>query len=244
MDSSLGGPEAVASSAATWASARVLALAGVPGERAEGAQQQAEHDGRHARQHRDHAHHRRRHAQRLGIEGQLRHQCLVGGAFDTGLGHHQAGGGGDDKRRHLRDQAVTDRQQGEGLGGVAEAHALLRHRDDDAADDIDADDEQAGNGIAAHEFAGAVHGAEEIGFRFDRLAAMLGFLFIDQAGGEIGVDRHLLAGHGVQIEARRDFGDAARTFGDDDEVHDDEDREHDDADDEIALHDELAEGLG
>ena len=46
-----------------------------------------------------------------------------------------------------------------------------------------------------------------------------------------------------KAEARRDFGDAARALGDDDEVHDHQDREHDHADDEIALHDELAEGL-
>ena len=66
-------------------------------------------------------------------------------------------------------------------------------------------------------------------------------LFVDEAGGEIGVDRHLLAGHGVQGEARRDFGDARRTAGDDDEVHDHQDREHDHADDELAAHHELRE---
>ena len=27
-----------------------------------------------------------------------------------------------------------------------------------------------------------------------------GFVLVDQAGGEIGVDRHLLAGHGVQVK--------------------------------------------
>ena len=60
---------------------------------------------------------------------------------------------------------------------------------------------------------------------------------------EIGVDRHLLARHGVEVEARRDFGDTAGTLGDDDEVHDHENREHDDADDEIAAHHEIAERL-
>ena len=129
------------------------------------------------------------------------------------------------------------------MGGIAEAHALLRHADDDAADNVDADDQQAGDRIAAHEFAGAVHGAEEIGFRFDRLAAGLGFLLVDQAGRQVGVDRHLLAGHGVQAEARRHFGDAARTFGDDDEIDDDQDGEDNQANDEIALHHQIAEGL-
>ena len=62
-------------------------------------------------------------------------------------------------------------------------------------------------------------------------------------GGKIGVDRHLLARHGVEVEARRDFGDAARALGDDDEIHDHQDRENDNSDDEIAAHHEIAERL-
>ena len=68
-------------------------------------------------------------------------------------------------------------------------------------------------------------------------------VLVDQAGREIGVDRHLLAGHGIQSEAGRDLGDAARALGDHDEVDDHQDREDDDADDEVAAHDEAAEGL-
>jgi hypothetical protein len=67
--------------------------------------------------------------------------------------------------------------------------------------------------------------------------------FIDEAGAQIGVDRHLLAGHRIQAEACGDFRDAARTFGDDDEVHDDQDREDDGTDNEVAAHHEIAEGL-
>ena len=74
-------------------------------------------------------------------------------------------------------------------------------------------------------------------------AAVLGFGFIDQAGGQVGVDRHLLAGHGIQGEARGHFGDARRTFGDDHEVHQGQNREDDDADDEAVAHDEAAERL-
>src|ERR1700688_2942474 len=59
----------------------------------------------------------------------------------------------------------------------------------------------------------------------------------------ISVDRHLLAGHGVQVEPGGDFGDAAGALGDDHEIHDHQDCEHDDADDEIAAHDEAAERL-
>ena len=89
---------------------------------------------------------------------------------------------------------------------------------------------------------GAVHGAEEGRFLLQLLAALLGLVLVDQAGGQVGVDRHLLAGHGVQGEAGRDFGDAARALGDDDEVHDHQDGEDDHADDEVAAHHQLAEG--
>jgi hypothetical protein len=97
--------------------------------------------------------------------------------------------------------------------------------------------------MAADEFRGAVHRAEEGAFVLERLAAGARREFIDQAGRQIGIDRHLLARHGVQVEARRDLGDAAGALGDHDEVHDHQDREHDDPDDEIAAHHEVAERL-
>jgi hypothetical protein len=87
------------------------------------------------------------------------------------------------------------------------------------------------NGIAADEFRGTVHGAEEAGFVFQGFAPPPCFLLVDQSGRQIGVDRLLLAGHGVQVEPGGDFGDAAGALGDDHEIHDDQDREHDDADD-------------
>ena len=116
----------------------------------------------------------------------------------------------------------------------AKLTALCGHADDDAADDVDDDDQQAGDGVAAHELAAPSMAPKKLlsSSRSLRRARAPGF--VDQAGGQIGVDRHLLAGHGVQGEARRDFGDAARALGDDDEVHDHQDREDDDADDEIA----------
>ncbi len=129
------------------------------------------------------------------------------------------------------------------MRGVGEAQALLRDADDHAADDVDEHDQQAGDGVAAHEFRGAVHGAEEAAFVLQHLAAAARFLLVDHAGRQIGVDRHLLARHGVEVEAGGHFRDAAGALGDDHEVHDHQDREHDDADDEIAAHHEIAEGL-
>ena len=58
---------------------------------------------------------------------------------------------------------------------------------------------------------------------------------------QVRVDRHLLAGNGVEGEARADFGDTRRALGDDDEIDRDQDREDDQADDEVAAHDELGE---
>ena len=118
---------------------------------------------------------------------------------------------------------------------------MVRHADDDAAEDVDRRDDQAGDGVAADEFRGAVHGAEEGALLLQLAAPALGFLVVDQAGREVGVDRHLLAGHGVEREARADLGDTRRALGDHDEVDRDQDREDDQADDEIAAHHELGE---
>ena len=143
----------------------------------------------------------------------------------------------------MGDKAVADGQQGVVVAGLLETQAFLHHADDHAGDDVDEGDEEAGDGVAAHEFAGAVHVAEEGAFGFEDLAALAGDVLGDESGREIGVDRHLLAGHGVEVEAGSDLGDTARALGDDDEVDDDQDGKDDDADDEIAAHDEAAEGF-
>ena len=49
---------------------------------------------------------------------------------------------------------------------------------------------------------------------------------VDDAGVEIGVDRHLLARHGIQGESRRDLRDTPRALRDNDEIDDDEDKEN------------------
>ncbi len=211
-------------------------VAGDPGKAKEGK-------GRHARQDRDDDHDEGRHAQRLRGTGQLFCQGLVGCARHARLGNQKARGGGDDQRRDLGHEAVTDRQKGIGLRGVIECHAVLSDANDDAPDHVDERDQDPGNGIATHEFRGAIHGPEEGAFIFQCLAAGLGLILVDQAGGEIGVDRHLLAGHRVKAEPRRHFGDAARTLGDDDEVHDDQDDEDNHPDHEIPGHHEVPEGF-
>ena len=105
------------------------------------------------------------------------------------------------------------------------------------------DDEDAEDRVALHELGRTVHGAVEVGGARDLLAARARLLLVDQAGREVGVDGHLLAGHRVEREARGHLGDAAGTLRDDDEVDADQDQEDHDADGVVAADHELAERL-
>ena len=142
----------------------------------------------------------------------------------------------------LRDEAVTDGQQRVGLGRLAHRQVVHHRADQQAADDIDDHDEDAGDRVAADELAGAVHGTVEIRFRAHFGAARAGLVLRDEAGIEIGVDGHLLAGHRVQRESRGHFRHAARTLRHHDEIDDGEDDEDDGADGVVAADHELAEG--
>ena len=75
------------------------------------------------------------------------------------------------------------------------------------------------------------------------MAALAGLVLVDQAGVQVGVDRHLLAGHGVEGEAGADLGHAAGTVGDDDELDDGQDQEDHQTDDQRAADHEVPEGL-
>ena len=120
---------------------------------------------------------------------------------------------------------------------------MLRHADGEPANDVDEQDQDASDGVTTHELAGAVHGAEEGRFFLHLGAAALGLVLVDEASVQVGIDRHLLAGHGVQGEARGHLGNALCALGDHDEVDDHEDGEHDQADGEVAADQEVAEGL-
>ena len=124
---------------------------------------------------------------------------------------------------------------------LAERQALLHDADDDAADEVDQRDQDAGHRVALDELRGAVHRAVEVGLLGDLGAAPARLLVGDLARVEVGVDRHLLARHGVEREARADLGDAAGAVRDDHELDHHEDQEDDEADDDVAADDEVAE---
>ncbi len=214
-----------------------------PGDRAEDPRDQQEGKLRQAGDQREQADRaggdERRLALTEDLAGDVRAEVAVGG----GAGDDDAGGDRDQQRRDLRGETVADGQQRVLVGGFAEAEVALEHADDDPADEVDAGDDQRRHGVAFDELGGAVHGAVEVGLARDVRASLARLLVGDQAGVEIGVDRHLLAGHRVEREARADLGDAPGAVGDDDELDHDEDQEDHEADDDVAADDEFAEGL-
>jgi len=120
---------------------------------------------------------------------------------------------------------------------------MLEHAHGNAADQVDHQDEEGGDGVAAHELGSTVHGAVEIRFARDLGARAARFLLADGTAAEVGVDGKLLARHGVQREARRHLGNAAGAARDDDEIDDDQDHEHHQAHGVVAGDKEIAEGF-
>ena len=208
-----------------------------------GSGQKGEDQQRKARQKADAEQQQSRHVKRLGEVRQLVKDRLVRRAARAAFGHDQTGRQRHHQRRNLAHQPVPDGQRGKDVKGIAHAHAALHDTDQDATNDIDQRDNQPRHRIAAHEFRGTVHRAEERAFVFQFLTAAPRLVFVDQPCAHIGINRHLLAGHRIQREAGGDFGDTGRTLCNHDEVDDDQDGKDHHSDDEVARHDELGETL-
>ena len=223
---------------------RFLRLEQHPGAEAGAGRQQEERNLGQAGDEAEHDQHARRDGDGLRVGGELRADVLaqvVALLLAADARHDDAGAGGDEDGGDHAHQTVADGEQRVLLRRVADLHAPLHHADDEAADDVDDGDDDAGDGVALHELHRAVHGAEQLALALEVAALALALLHVDGAGAQVRVDGHLLAGHGVEGEARGDFGDALRALGDDDEVHDGEDDEDDRADDEVALDHEVTE---
>ena len=102
-----------------------------------------------------------------------------------------------------------------------DGHVVPQHANHDSAEHIDGSYDKPGNRIAADEFRGAVHRTEESAFLFEFAPARLSLLLVDDPGGEIGVDCHLLAGDSVQRKSGANLGDPGCTLGYDEKVHGD-----------------------
>ena len=119
---------------------------------------------------------------------------------------------------------------------------MAQHADGKPADDVDDGDDEGRDRVAAHEFRRAIHRAVEGAFLLELTASFARHLLLDQPRREIGVDRHLLARHGVEAEAGGDLGDAAGALGDDHEINHQQDREQDHADQHVPAHQQSTEG--
>jgi hypothetical protein len=146
------------------------------------------------------------------------------------------------ERRQRRHQRVADREERKRLQRFERTHRVVGAPDHDAADQVEDDDHERRDRIAFDELAGAVHRAVKIRLSLHDGAFAAGRFGVEHAGVDLGIDRHLLAGHRVEREARRNFRDALRTRSDNDELDRHQDREDDQPDDQVAAHDEGSEG--
>ena len=167
------------------------------------------------------------------------------GGSHVGLGvrprDDHAGRDGHQECRDLRDESVTDGEQRVLAHCVADRQAALDHADRDSADDVDDDDDDSGDRVALDELGGTVHRAIEVRFGRDLGPALAGLHVGDQAGVEVGVNSHLLAGHCVKGEPRSDLGDSLGTLRDHHKLDDDENEEDHGADDDRAADRHMAE---
>ena len=86
--------------------------------------------------------------------------------------------------------------------------------------DIDGGNNDRCYRITFDKFHRAVHRAVQLRFlaEFDSLPP--GFFLRDQAGTQIGINRHLFSGHRIERKSRRDFRHALCALADDDKLND------------------------
>ena len=173
--------------------------------------------------------------------GKLAGQVHANGFVRGGARHDQAARDRNQQRRDHGHQAIAHGENRVGFQRVLERNVELEDADQKSGEDIDGGDQNGGQRVALAEARRAVHRAVEFRFLGDHFAARAGLLLVDQPGVQVRVDGHLLAGHGVQGEARGDFRGAHRAVVDHQILNRDQRDEDDEADHVIAAHDELPE---
>ena len=128
-----------------------------PGQAQQSGGKQQEHQVRHTRHQAQQPQYPGAQQHHARIVEQLAHHLLTDVLIGRDAGDDNAGGGGDHQRRDLRHQTVTDGQQRIAFRRRPQLHTMLHDTDQQAADDVQHHDHQAGNGIATHEFTGTVH---------------------------------------------------------------------------------------
>src|SRR3546814_5504610 len=95
----------------------------------------------------------------------------------------------------------------------------LQHADRETAEQVDDDDDDAGDRIALDELHRAIEAAVQLAFHFQVPALAPRLVLVDESRAQVGVDRQLLAGHRVEGEARGDLGHAFGALGHRSEEH-------------------------
>jgi hypothetical protein len=179
----------------------------------------------------------------LGWAANCCFHVLVQVAFRSGSRYDHARRCGDHQGGYLRDQPVTHRSDGVDAEHLGKLHAPLDHTNDGASYEIHHSNDDSCNGIALNQLGSTVHGPEKLSFSLDGLSPFLCLILADKSGAEVGVDGHLLAGHGVQGEPGGYFGYTFGSLRDDDELNHEYDDEYYKSNHGVAAEYEGSEGF-
>lgn len=143
-----------------------------------------------------------------GLVEQLTEHCSAHARFLPVAGNEEASGGADEESRDLADHSFTNAEHGVCGEDGRDVAFSPSEAEDESANDVNDDDEEASDGVAFDEFGGSIHGSVEIGFAFDFFSALAGLVFVNESGCKVGVNCHLFPGHCIEGEPSDDFGDS------------------------------------
>ena len=106
---------------------------------------------------------------------------------------------------------------------------------------IDRRNDQTCRGISLNVLGRTIHGTEECSLILNLLSAFLRLLIRNGSCIQIGIDRHLLTGHGIERKTCRHLGYSLGTFVDHDHLDQYQHDENDYADDQITSADKVTE---
>ena len=127
--------------------------------------------------------------------------------FGRGNARHDDGGcDREQERGDLCNKTVADRQEDVDLCSVRNRQVVLERANNQATNHVDNKDQNAGDCVALDELRGPVHRSIEFGLFANLFAPGGRFFGCQDSGVQVGINRHLLAGHCIEREARRHFG--------------------------------------
>ena len=214
-----------------------------PEQHAHAQERKPGENARNQREHRQHQQGKGQHLQHIRLQEKLLRERYTKTFLFRGTSNQNTCCGGDHQRRDLRNQAITNTENGVGLQRLRHLHVALQHADTNAANDIHQRDDDTGDCITAHKLTGTIHGAIEIRFLGKIIPPFTRLILLDQPGIQLGINSHLLAGHGIQSKAGRHFSNTTGALGNDHKIDDRENDEDHKAHHIIILYDHFTEFL-